>query len=136
MEISIVIEELMLFSERIMQLNPPANSRAIIDFERQFNVKFPVGYVEFLNRFIEHQEVANPMFDHLIPFSPDGYGSHYCFDIRILNKNICNVVFWQHDYIYSEADQPEITNISFAEWMKEMVIDGVLEDYDYNGNEK
>jgi len=72
--------------------------------------------------------------DYLVPFSPDGGGNHYCFDTRTINENSCNVVFWQHDYPYSEDDPPEVTNTSFTEWMKEVVIDWTLEDYDYDGN--
>lgn len=158
-----VIEELTLFSERILELKPPANIQAIADFESQFNVKLPEDYIVFLRRFngislmgsivygvgeelnalslstifiVEHQEVANPMYDYLVPFSPDGYGSHYCFDTRTMNNNLCNVVFWQYDYPYTEEDVPEITNPSFTEWMKEVIINSTLEDYDYNGNEK
>lgn len=163
MDISNVIEELTLFSERVLKLNPPINVQKIAEFERQFNVKLPEDYILFLKRFngislmgsivygieeelnplslsrnfiVEHREVANPMFDYLIPFSPDGYGSHYCFDIRTMNNNLCNVVFWQFDYHYTEDDPPEIANASFTEWMKEVVIDWTLQDYDYNGNER
>lgn len=46
------------------------------------------------------------------------------------------MVFWQHDYPYAENDLPEVTNASFSEWMKEVVIDWKLEDYNYDGSEK
>jgi hypothetical protein len=76
------------------------------------------------------------MYDYLVPFSPDGFGNHYCFDTRTTNNNLCNVLFWQHNYPYSEDDPPEVTNGSFAEWLKEVAIDWTLEDHDYNGNKK
>lgn len=163
MDISNVIKELTLFSDKVLELKTPVNEQAIEDFESQFNIKLPEDYVIFLKCFngislmgtiiygvgeelnplslasiyiVEHQEVGNPMNEYLIPFSPDGYGNHYCFDTRTMHNNLCNVVFWQHDYLYTEVDPPEITNASFSEWIKEVIIDWTLEDYDYNGNEK
>ncbi|WP_394802961.1 SMI1/KNR4 family protein [Barnesiella propionica] len=34
----------------------------------------------------EHFEANNPMPLHLVPFCPNGYGNHYCFDLH--NHNI------------------------------------------------
>ena len=39
----------------------------------------------------------------IVPFSPDGYGNHYCFDVK--NHNI---VFWEHDSDYIQ-NKPDIT---------------------------
>lgn len=153
----------MLFSEKIITLNKPASQESIIAVERQYNIKLPEDYLAFIRKInglslmgtivygvgeetwqssleknykLEHEEVANPMYDYLVPFSPDGGGNHYCFDTRTINENSCNIIFWQHDYAYSAEDSPEITNNSFTEWVKQVVIDWTLEDYDYDGNSK
>ena len=63
---------------------------------------------------------------HLIPFSPDGGGNYYCFDIR--NNNI---VFWDSEYDYSN-DIPEVAYNTLAEMMREVFIEWTLEDLDIN----
>lgn len=163
MNINDIIEMLQLFSDEIITLNNPANQESILLFQSGYNIKLPEDYITFIqkinglslmgttvyglgeeawefslekNHKREHEEVGNPMYDYLIPFSPDGGGNHYCFDTRTNSRDSCNIVFWQHDYAYTEDDPPEITNTSFTEWLKEVVIDWTLEDYDYNGNEK
>ena len=83
----------------------------------------------------EHFEVGNPMPDFLIPFSPDGAGNHYCFDSRQCNEESCNIIFWQHD-LELEINEVEVVNSSFAHWVKEVVIEWTLEDFDYSGNPK
>jgi cell wall assembly regulator SMI1 len=85
---------------------------------------------------IEHDEVDNPMPKHLVPFSPDGTGNHYCFDLRTSTIESCKVVFWQHDFIYDNETEPEVVNSSFSDWVQEVVIDWTLEEYDYNGNKR
>jgi cell wall assembly regulator SMI1 len=162
MDINEVIKELFLFSDRVLSLNEPVNGNDVDVFEKKYNLKLPSDYQELLkstNGFDlmgatvygifsapnfsleqlyirEHSEVANPLFDYLVPFSPDGGGSHYCFDTRTIKDNSCDIVFWQYDYPYTETDPPEITNPSFAEWVKEVVIDWTLEDHNYDGSEK
>lgn len=163
LEITDVINELTLFSDKVLALNPPVAIQVIEAFEKQFNVKLPGDYIAFVQRFngmnlmgtevygigeeagvssldrkyiIEHQEVGNPMYNYLVPFSHDGYGSHYCFDTSALTKTSCNIVFWQHDHHYSPNDPPEVTNASFAEWVKEVAIDWTLDEYDYDGNSR
>jgi len=163
MSINEVIEELLLFSDKIITLKGPANQESIIAFETEHNTKLPEDYIELVRKInglslmgtivygvgeetwefslnknfkYEHEEVANPMYDYLIPFSPDGGGNHYCFDTSSIDNNSCNVIFWQHDYTYTVDDSPEVTNPSFTEWIKEVVIDWVLEEYNYDGSQK
>ena len=162
MTITEVINELYLFSTDVLTLEEPVNLDEVVRFENTYSLHLPQDYIELLkvtNGFDlmgttvhgvgnslgyslerlytrEHNEVANPLFNYLVPFSPDGGGNHYCFDTRTLNNDSCNIIFWQHDYLYSEDDQPEVTNTSFAEWVKQVVIDWTLEDYDYNGDER
>jgi hypothetical protein len=163
MNINDIIEELLLFSDKVITLNGPAKHESIIAFERGRNLKLPEDYIDLIKKInglslmgkivygvgeeawqfsldknykFEHEEVANSMYDYLIPFSPDGGGNHYCFDTRTINENSCNIIFWQHDYPYTADDVPEITNPSFTEWIKEVVIDWTLEDYDYDGSKR
>ncbi|MBO9202781.1 MULTISPECIES: SMI1/KNR4 family protein [Niastella] len=163
MTINNLIEELLLFSDKIITLKAPVSEESIIAFERNHNIKLPKDYIELVRKInglslmgtiiygvgeetwefsldknykLEHEEVANPMYDYLIPFSPDGGGNHYCFDTRYIDDDSCNVIFWQHDYPYTVDDPPEITNPSLTEWIKEVVIDWTLEDYNYDGSEK
>ena len=84
----------------------------------------------------EHYEVENIMPLYLIPFSPDGGGNHYCFDTKFNNNTSCPIVFWQHDYTYSNEDLPEVVNTTLADWIKREMIDWTLEDYNYDGSEK
>jgi hypothetical protein len=81
----------------------------------------------------EHFEVEYPMPLELFPFSPDGRGNHYCFDLSLNNDK---VLFWQHDFNYSDKSEIEVCNNSFLEWVKEVLIDWTLEDYNYDGSEK
>jgi len=163
MSIGSVISELQLFSSLIISKEKPVDIAKITDFESKYKLSLPNDYKFFLTHFnginlagtetygifeadvypslesvyiFEHHEVGNPMPDYLIPFSPDGGGNHYCFDTRYINAESCNIVFWQHDYNYSTSDFPELTHKTFASWVKEIVIDWTLEEYDHSGNEK
>jgi hypothetical protein len=72
-----------------------------------------------------------------LPFSPDGRGNFYCFDTRDCdNNNSCSVVFWTSNYEYNDDDQPEQTNLSFSDWIEEVMIEWTLESYNYDGSEK
>ena len=84
----------------------------------------------------EHYDAGNPMPAHFLPFSPDGFGSHYCLDLSNVKGGICPIVFWQHDVIYRSPDAVENCNKSFTEWVQEVMIDWTLEDYNYDGTEK
>lgn len=163
MNIDDTIEELILFSNTILELGEPVGTQLIDDFEKKFNIKLPNDYRFFLskhngatllgtsiygilpkdssnslegNYIFEHNEVGNEMYAYLVPFSPDGGGNHYCFDSRFHNQESCPVVFWQHDYNYSEDDMPEVTNESFVSWVKEVMIDWTLEEYEYDGTKR
>lgn len=161
-DIKNIVQQLELFSGSIIELYPPSSEREIIDFEGKYALRLPLDYREFLllhNGFslmsvtvyginksiplslekvfiIEHDEVGNPMPRYLIPFSPDGMGNHYCFDIRSNNAESCPIIFWQHDILYTNENPPEEVNSSFTEWVQEVVIDWTLEDYDYNGESR
>jgi hypothetical protein len=158
-----LVNELHKFSPSIISFEAPVDKRSILDFHVRHNLTLPTDYIHFLeknngtnlfgtiiygvatgepstdlemNYKFEHHEVGNPMQEYLVPFSPDGGGNHYCFDTRKCDENSCLVVFWQHNYTYSNEDPPAVVNNSFAEWLKEVVIDWTLEDYDYSGNKK
>jgi len=103
MRINDVLSELQLFSDRISTLEAPVNLNDVRDFENRFGIQLHNDYIELLKRFngidligksvygvgkslssmsledaylYEHNEVNNPMFDYLLPFSPDGAGNY------------------------------------------------------------
>jgi hypothetical protein len=86
--------------------------------------------------YFEHEEVGNPMFSEFVPFSPDDGGNHYCLDVSRLGDNKCPVVFWQHDYSYSNKAEVETCNDSFIDWIKEVMIAWTLEEFNYDGSER
>lgn len=158
-----VFEEIQRFSSGLYQLYGAAEEGKIISFEQRHKISLPNDYKFFLSKtngidfmgavvygvcddmasksiessyIFEHYEVGNPMPVNLIPFSPDGAGNHYCFDSNNSTNESCEVVFWQHDLSYDLNNPPEVVNESFAEWMKEVLIDWTLEDYDYNGKKR
>ena len=156
-----LVQQLELFATELISSEPPINEEEIFRLETKFKLQLPNDYKAFLrvhngfslmgvviygirnNNFdleqcylFEHHEVNNPMPKHLVAFSPDGTGNHYCFDLRKCNSESCEVVFWQHDSFYDDEHEPEVVNSSFAEWVQEVVIAWTLEDYDYNGNKK
>ena len=161
MNLNAVIDELHKFSNKILTLSGPLNGNEIYKCEKNINKSLPNDYKEFLRKHnggdlmgteiyginesensldriykFEHDAVENPMPDYFIPFSPNGEGNHYVFDTRNCNNDSCMIIFWQHDFEYSNEDIPEITHNSFTQWVKQVMIDWTLEDYDYNGNEK
>jgi cell wall assembly regulator SMI1 len=163
MAIKDLVIELKKFSNEILTIGLPVERALLTEFETKYNVVLPNDYKELLHECngvnlygtqilgiskiegeyalgecykIEHYEVQNPMPLYLIPFSPDGRGNHYCFDTRFNDETSCPIVFWQHDYAYSENDSPEITNQGLADWIQEVMIDWILEDYNYDGTEK
>ena len=163
MTIETVIHELELFSTNIISLYPPMIAGKSKEFEEKYKLSLPEDYKYFIRKYnglelmgtkvygiytentsnsleesyiFEHWKAGNPMPLYLIPFSPDGRGNHYCFDSRYHHKNSCRIVFWQHDYFYTEDDVPDIDSISFTHWIKQEVIDLTLEDYNYDGTKK
>ena len=162
-EVDQTIKELLKFSPDILELNAPIETEEIARFESKFNLPLPEDYKYLLsitngfslmgdevlgitnNKYdlvnayqFEHYEVINPQYEYLIPFSPDGFGNSYCFDTRIrTNQGFSNeIIFWQHDYEYSETDLPEITNNSLIDFINNWIIGNTLKYYDYEGNEK
>lgn len=73
-----------------------------------------------------------------IPISPDGAGNVYClcFDPLLAINRDYVIIFWQHNYLYTDNDPPEVCNTSFGEFIKEVFIDWTLEDYYYDGRPK
>src|SRR5215211_7679514 len=123
-----LIEQLELFSSELIDLKEPIDQEKILEFEKKLNFNLPNDYKTFLKKhngltligltiygidnsmgansleksyLFEHFEVDNPMPEYLVPFSPDGAGNHYCFDLRACNNESCKIIFWQHDFIYS-----------------------------------
>lgn len=162
MRITEAINELKKFSNKILTLGDPCDEKLIAEFEIKYNLNLPIDFKHLIKKhngvdllgtsiygikdidssysleecyLFEHFEVENKMPAHLVPFSPDGAGNHYCFDTK-LNTDSCPIVFWQHDYNYSDDDLPEVTNNNLAEWIEEVMIKWTLEDYNYDGSEK
>ena len=67
----------------------------------------------------EHFEMGNPMPAHLVPFSPDGFGNHYCFDVKSHH-----IVFWEHDVDYTQH-HPIVICKSLAEFIQNEMINGI-----------
>lgn len=150
-----VIEHLKFFSEDVVEYFPPIDKQHIVLLEDELSIKLPQDYIDFLlvsngmslmgNEILgisvsngnyglmevykfEHFDVGNPMPKKLVPFMPDGFGNHYCFDT--INGN---VVFWEHDCCY-DTYLPSIICKSFSQFVQCELIDNILKDYDYEGN--
>lgn len=136
--------------ESFITLNRPAKKSEIAEFEEKWNINLPSDYVKLLMRHnginlmgnvllgvptfnedvenldssfqFEHFESNNPMPLYLLPFSPDGYGNYYCFDL-LANK----IVFWQYDCNYLESS-PEVVYDTLASMMKEIFIEWTIFD--------
>ena len=159
-KIAEVINEILKFSPAVLTLHKGVDEDKISEFEKRFGLALPNDYKDLLRWSnglelmgivvfgifddsilsslggaykVEHYEVGNAMTLNLVPFSPDGGGNHYCFDSKKCDEQSCQISFWQHNLSYTEDESPEVVNHSFAEWVKEVVIDWTLEDYDHNG---
>ncbi|GHS88252.1 hypothetical protein FACS189487_06100 [Campylobacterota bacterium] len=137
------------FNNDYVKNYPPVKEKNILKAEMFFKCKLPSEYIIFLkysngiiidgdviygignneediinvyNR--EHDYVQYPMFNNIIPFSPDGGGNYYCFDINNENR----IIFWQSNYPYTEQDTPEIVNETFKEWFQEVMIEWTIEN--------
>jgi len=148
--IDLLLSEIHRFDPRMRQIFEPASYSAILQLESSVGFGLPGDYKDFLmltNGLIvysdvfygihsgnamldvytayvrETTEVDNPMWYHLLPICPDGFGNHYCLDLNTCDSalSLCNVVFWQHDYEYGEDDIPEIDTYSFAQFLKERI---------------
>ena len=158
-----IYKELLKFSSSMLTLEKTITDNRIENFEDNIESKLPEDFKylitkhngfsfngtevygigkEFKGRSLdklyefEHYDVDNPMPKYFLPFSPDGSGNHYCLDLSRIEYEICPVVFWQHDCKYENISQVETCNLSFAEWIREVMIDWTLEEYNYDGTEK
>lgn len=158
-----LLKELYKFSDTILSLGDPIDDNRLEDFEKCLGYELPSDFKFIITRHnsfsiagtevlgvgedlqeesieqvykFEHDEVGNPMPPSFLPFSPDGFGNHYCFNLGKLNNGICPVIFWQHDCVYSNEDEAEVCNANFIEWVKEVMIDWTLEDINYDGSDK
>jgi hypothetical protein len=157
-----IFEELLKFSHEILELQGQITDDRIIEFEKTYDVTIPDDFKTFISRFnglnmmgtevygfhkdhpesieniyaYEHFQVAVPQYKNLVPFSPDGRGNFYCLCADKQSHKFGAVLFWVSNYQYSKNDSPEIVNRNFTEWIKQVVIDWTLEDYNYDGTEK
>ena len=149
-----LIKELEKFDKSIVSLWDAASEQEIEDTEAHIGQVLPEEYKEFIRRSngleftcdyilrvgnnvrpsafsmndvydFEHYESCNPMPSYIIPVAPDGYGNHYCFDM----KNNGVVIFWQHDVNYEEH-QPEIVYESMVAMIREVFINWSEMNYD------
>jgi hypothetical protein len=157
-----LINELLKFSDDILEVGSNIDDNRIEDFEKLNNLKLPNDFKQFIKKVngfslmgtevygfdmtkseslekvyhFEHFEVIYPQYLYLVPFSPDGRGNFYCLDTSKLSNDSCPIVFWVSNYEYTESDTPETTHKSFLDWVQEIAIDWILEDYNYDGSEK
>lgn len=157
MNITQIINEFDRFSDSVKARTVPACDSDIIAFEQSRSIILPIEYKQLLSYSngimlmgdeiygigesclsqsietiyqIEHYLVNNPMVEYLIPFSPDGFGNHYCFDSR--NGTI---VFWQHDLPACDNITNQVYDSLFA-MINEVFFKWTLEYYDYHGNKR
>jgi len=158
-----LVSDLYRFDSAMLQLGPSVTDDRLRLFEKSIGFYLPLDFEYLLtlhNGFslmgtviygiddklggsslnqvyqFEHFGAGNPMPAHLLPFSADGQGNHYCLDLSKVTDGRCPVVFWQHDVAYRRADEAEICYPSFMEWMREVLINGTLAAYNYDGTEK
>ena len=158
-----IVSELYKFSEEILELGKPISDDRLEIFEKSIGFNLPYDYkyilkkhngfslfgtlvygldeslrgssLDIVNNF-EHTKVSNKMPPFFVPFSPDGRGNHYCFNLSRLMNGLCPIVFWQWDYFYGSIEDVETCNDNFLDWVQEIVIDWTLEDYNYDGSRK
>lgn len=158
-----LITELFKFSDDILEYGNNINDNRIEEFEQYCNLKIPADFKQFMKKvngfslmgtevygfdkekvnaieniyYREHFEVRIPQYPYLIPFSPDGRGNFYCLDtLNQLENGDYPIIFWVSNYEYTKDDVPEITHNNFLDWVQEVVIEWILEDYNYDGSEK
>lgn len=158
-----IIAELLKFSEDILEINSSISDDRISIFEKKYNLKLPNDFKKFITKIngfsllgnkvygfdenitesienvyhFEHFEVSYPQPLYLVPFCNDGRGNFYCIDTSKNTEAVnCPIVFWVSNYEYTNEDPPEIVNNNFLEWIKEVIIEWTLEEYNYDGSEK
>ncbi len=164
MNLEKIVSELKKYSEAFSVLYPGIDENEIIELEKKINFKLPkefkdfisiingfqiksdmvygihkdIKYLDLFSTYIfEKDEVGNPIYDYLLPVYPDGFGNHYCLDLKSIDKKglTCPVVFWQHDYEYTSDDLPDIDCNSFTEFMWKLLQE-IKEFMDYDGTRK
>ena len=147
-----IIAEIKKIDNEISTIYLGINEIKINDLEDRLGMKFPKEFKDFLNLcngfeimsdkiygihpedknldlfsnyMWEKEESGNPIYKYLLPISPDGFGNHYCLDLTTLdeNKETCKIVFWQHDFYYSESEAPDLECETFLEFLIELVND-------------
>ena len=71
------------------------------------------------NTLVERTKVIPPMYSHLIPVTPDGFGNHWCLDTSRFSGGECPVVFWYHD-----RDNPPVPDVvvpTFLDLLEQLV---------------
>ena len=158
-----VLNELYKFSDDLIELGPPITDNRLIVFEAKIGFLLPDDFRFIISRHngislagtevfgldkslrgssidevydFEHKNANPEMPNAFLPFSPDGRGNHYCLDLSTMENERCKVVFWQHDFEYETLDQVEICNTDFFDWLKQVMIDWNLEDYNYDGSSR
>ncbi|MDO3627113.1 SMI1/KNR4 family protein [Mucilaginibacter sp. BT774] len=158
-----LIAEFSKFSRDMLYLGPAINDNRMELFEKEIGFELPFDFKYIMTKHnglsldgtevygidkklrgssldeiynSEHVDADNKMQVGFLPFSPDGYGNHYCLDLLASKEGICPIVFWQHDCNYENNDEVERCNDSFINWVKEVMIEWTLEDYNYDGSEK
>ncbi|MEO3405729.1 SMI1/KNR4 family protein [Mucilaginibacter sp. CAU 1740] len=157
------MKELLLFSKNILYLGAEIEDDRLNLLEKEVGFQLPLDFKYLLTKHngislmgtgiygldktllgssldeiyrFEHFETENNMPPSLFPFSPDGFGNHYCFDLSEIKNGVCPVVFWQHDFIYSDKSELEVCNPDLVSWIKEVMIEWTLEDTNYDGSDK
>jgi cell wall assembly regulator SMI1 len=150
-----VLKELYNFSGDILFLGQSITDKRLKEFETNIGYRLPLDFIYILQKHnsfsvlgtlvygldqqlgetsldkiyhFEHEDVENPMFPELLPFSPDAGGNHYCFDLPKMQNGLSPVVFWQHDNSYKDRDNIKVCNANFADWIQEVIIDWTLGD--------
>jgi len=158
-----LLAELSKFSQDMLYLGESINDKRLELFEKQIGFELPFDFKYIITKHngfsldgtevygidkklrgssldevynSEHVDADNKMPVGFLPFSPDGYGNHYCLDLLASNEGVCSIVFWQHDCDYESNYEVERCNDSFINWIKEVMIEWTLEDYNYDGSEK
>ena len=158
-----LLNELYKFSTDVLTLGEPIKDDRLENFEKKIGYILPddfkyilkkhnrislfgvelIGYDEEFQKSsleevykFEHFDVSNKMPSQFVPFSPDGRGNHYCLDLSKYVDGLTPIVFWQWDFMYEKLSDIEVCNDNFADWMKEVMIEWNLEEFNYDGSEK
>jgi cell wall assembly regulator SMI1 len=164
MNLSEILEGLKKFNSPICELYPGCSQIEILELERKIENKLPLEFKNFLlisngaiinchelfgirngkkfedlfgNYLFEKNEVENSIRDYYLPIYPDGMGNHNCLDLKSLTPDgkYCNVIFWQHDRLYSDDEQPDIDANSFTQFLENLLKE-IYEQYNDDGTEK